>query len=184
MFMLDPTQGRRRRAVARDKAAHVSRRTGRFLSVSARDTGHRLEGLRARMRPGLQPGDVPDHTLLARVRSAIGRAVSHPGAVHVMVEDAIVCLDGAVLASEADALGAAVRGVEGVMAIDNRIRICVNPGHVPGLQGAGTTRSPWRHLTRSPMVRLCAGVGGAALAFGLARAAMCRAEEHGEPQFV
>ena len=159
MFMLDPTQGRRRRAMARDKATRVS---------------SRLEGMRVRMRSGAQPGDVPDATLLARVRSAIGRAVSQPGAVHVMVEDAIVCLDGAVLASEVDALGGAVRGVDGVMAIDNRIRICQNAGHVRGLQGTATVRSPWRRLAVSPMVRLCAGVGGAALAFGVARAAMCR----------
>jgi hypothetical protein len=184
MFMLDPTQGRRRRALARDKARRVSRQAGGFLSATARDTSNRLEGMRVRMRPALQPGDVPDDRLLARVRSAIGRAVSHPGAVHVMVEDAIVCLDGAVLAGEADALSAAVRGVEGVMAIDNRMRVCQSAGHVPGLQGAGTPRSSWRHLTRSPMVRLCAGVGGAALAFGLARAAMCRADDNGEPQFV
>jgi hypothetical protein len=159
MFMLDPTQGRRRRAMARDKATRVS---------------SRLEGMRVRMRSGAQPGDVPDATLLARVRSAIGRAVSHPGAVHVMVEDAIVCLDGAVLAGEVDVLGAAVRGVEGVMAIDNRIRIRQNAGHVPRFQRTGTVCSPWRHLARSPMVRVCAGVGGAALAFGLARATRCR----------
>ena len=165
MFMLDPIQGRRRRALARD-------------------TSHWLGGMRVRVRSGRQPGDVPDSTLLARVRSAVGRAVSHPGAVHVMVEDAIVCLDGTMLVSEADALGAAVRVVEGVMAIDNRIRMCQSAGHVPGLRGAGTARSPWRHLTRSPTVRLFAGVGGAALAFGLARAAMCRPEEYGEPHFV
>jgi hypothetical protein len=163
MFMLDPVEGRRRRAIARSKASRLSHDTAQWL--------------RAR------PGDIPDSQLVARVRAAIDRAVSHPSAVHVAVEDAIVCIDGAVLAREVDALGAAVRGVEGVMAIDNRVRACHSAADSPALE-ASRAAGQWRRFSRSPVVKVAAGVGGFALAVAVARAAFCSDPELAEPHFV
>jgi hypothetical protein len=166
MFMLDPVQGRRRRAITRHKAARLSHDAARWVR-SRRDGA----------------GEVPDATLVGRVRAAIDRAVSYPAAVHVAVEDAIVCIDGAVLATEADALGSAVRRVEGVMAIDNRVRICHTAADSPTLQGSRASHQ-WRRFSRSPVVKVAAGVGGIALVVGLAQAAFCREQEFGDPHFV
>jgi hypothetical protein len=95
------------------------------------------------------------------VRTAFGRIVSHPGAVHLGVTDGVVRLDGAVLANELAALLAAVRDVEGVRAIDNRLEVRMHAGDVPGLQGAGTPpRRSVRRLLRAPGVQVTAFVSG------------------------
>ena len=45
MFILDPQQGRRRRALARDKAAHYGREVGNFVSTTSQDLKNRAYGL-------------------------------------------------------------------------------------------------------------------------------------------
>ena len=45
MFIFDPQQGRRRRAIARDKAMHYSREAGRIVSSTSQDLKNRAYGL-------------------------------------------------------------------------------------------------------------------------------------------
>jgi gas vesicle protein len=45
MFIFDPQQGRRRRALARDKMAHYSREVGDFATRTTKDLQNRAYGL-------------------------------------------------------------------------------------------------------------------------------------------
>jgi gas vesicle protein len=45
MFVFDPQQGRRRRALARDKALHYSREAGKLVSSTSQDLKNRAYGL-------------------------------------------------------------------------------------------------------------------------------------------
>jgi BON domain-containing protein len=151
MFFLDPITGRRRRALARDQFTRGINRAGRFSRAAARDIANRATGIRA----GRQPRVVSDDVLRDRVKTRLGRVVSHPGAVHVMVERGVVRLDGAVLADELKPLFEAITGVDGVREIDNRLLVSEHGEHIPGLQGAGTPpRHKVRHLMRAPGVQL------------------------------
>jgi osmotically-inducible protein OsmY len=60
-----------------------------------------------------------DAQLRDRVRNRLGQLVSHPGAVHVEVEDAVVRLSGSVLRLEQDGLLTRVRDMPGVRRVIN-----------------------------------------------------------------
>src|SRR5262245_20541144 len=82
MYMLDPDRGRRRRALLRDKVQSSVASLEHLARVAARDVGHRIDGWQARARRRLEVNGVPDDlVLIERVRSAMGRVVSHPHAV-------------------------------------------------------------------------------------------------------
>ena len=84
MYLLDPDKGRRRRAIARDKAMSVVAQTQDVAGKAARDLSHRIDGVRANVaRPFRERGTPDDLRLIERVRSRIGRVVSHPHAIHV-----------------------------------------------------------------------------------------------------
>ncbi len=159
MFLLEPT-ARRRRAIARDKAASAARRLGRFSVKAARDLANRSSGVVAEI--GARFGeDRPTGEILAqRVRSRIGRAVSDPGAIVVLVDDGRVRLRGPVLAGEVDGLMRAAGRVRGVREVANELEVHQVPGNVPALQG----RRRWRGGNWSPAVRLLSGVAAATVA--------------------
>ena len=50
MYVLDPDKGKRRRAIARDKARSLMLDTRDAIGVTRRDVAHRVQGLRARAR--------------------------------------------------------------------------------------------------------------------------------------
>jgi hypothetical protein len=163
MYLLDPVQGHRRRALARDRATRMGRKTRRFLTAAGVDIRNRFEGLRARMRQARWNETREHDALLERVRAAIGRVVSHPGAIHTMIVDEDgVRLDGAILRDELAGLIAAIRRIEGVASIDNRLVVRRSAEHIPGLQGQGTPkRHRIRHALRAPGIR--AAIGTAAV---------------------
>jgi gas vesicle protein len=45
MFVFDPQQGRRRRALARDKAVHYGNKVSEFASATAKDLSNRAYGV-------------------------------------------------------------------------------------------------------------------------------------------
>jgi uncharacterized membrane protein len=166
MYWADPRSGRWRRAHARGKALHGLHRAGDAIEVVARDMVHRARGLFFKIRGRFQVEEVDDVTLEARVRSALGRVCSHPGALQVACRQGRVELKGPVLASEAKRLLARVRGVRGVRAIDEDLELHTHPGRRPDLQG-GLERPGARPelLQRnwSPTARFLVGVTGAGL---------------------
>jgi uncharacterized membrane protein len=169
MYLLDPQQGRRRRALVRDQLVHAWSDLDDMIDTAARDLRNRAQGMFAEARAALRPASVDDEVLTARVRSEIGRAVSHPHAIVVETEDRRVTLSGPVLADEVDDLISAVRSVRGVKEVVDRLEVHDEPGSVPGLQGPGREKAPRMDILQenwAPATRLLVGAGAAtALAY-------------------
>lgn len=138
MYLLDPDGGRRRRALARDKAVHGLKVSGKALRRTSIDVGNRTRGLVAEAGSLLHRGSADDRKLEGRVRSKLGRHVSHPSAIQVQCEQGRVTLSGPVLASEADKLLHKVKKVKGVHEVENHLEVHESADNVPSLQGEGS----------------------------------------------
>lgn len=166
MYLLDPERGDRRRAMARGKVAHALGAGGTALGRASRDLAHRSRGLaaEARAKLHLKTEHVEDRVLEDRVRSKMGRFVSHSHAIEVLADDGEVTLAGEILDSEVAGLLAAVRSVRGVRKVDDQLRVHESAGNVSALQGEPRQRvrtaRPW-----PPAKRLLATTAGGALAF-------------------
>ena len=123
MYLLDPDGGRRRRALARDKAVHGFKASGKALRRTSADLGNRTRGLVAEAGSLLRKGSADDHKLEGRVRSKLGRHLSHPSALQVQCQDGLVILSGPVLASELDKVLAKVQKIKGVHEVESRLEI-------------------------------------------------------------
>ena len=142
IYFFDSTNGRQRRKLAADQATRIVNETGRCMRRTGQyvnDLMNRSRGLahEARSRfAGSEP--VSPETLMQRVRSQMGHVVSNAGAISVTVNnDGNVTLGGRVLASELDALLAAVQRVPGVNEIINQLDTQDTPEAVAG-GNAGT----------------------------------------------
>ncbi|HEX7052032.1 MAG TPA: SRPBCC family protein [Longimicrobiales bacterium] len=167
MYLLDPRQGRRRRAQMRDRMVHALHEVNDAADTTARDLRNRSVGAAAEVKSRLHGERVTDEVLEARVRSAIGRAVTHPGAIEVSADDGFVTLRGPVLAREVDDLLSAAESVRGVRGLNHRLEVHETAGNVPGLQGEPTRRTGRRpellQENWAPAPRLLAGAAGAGL---------------------
>src|SRR5919108_3855811 len=86
MYVLDPDRGRRRRALALDKAVLAAREIGDALDVTARDLTNRARGVAAETWANIRRRQVPDVVLEERVRAKLGRVVSHPHSIEVFTQ--------------------------------------------------------------------------------------------------
>lgn len=135
MYVLDPTGGRRRRALIRDKVV----RSGHELSdqagrMSTRAT-NRIRGMVAETRSRFSSEEVDDSILEQRIRSAMGRVVSNPGAIAVQCMGGSCTISGPVLESEMEHLVTCVSSVRGVHDLVSQLKPQRTPGSVSGLQG-------------------------------------------------
>jgi BON domain-containing protein len=135
MYLLDPERGGRRRALVRDRAARAGHKLGDSLDGTARDLGNRAKGTAAALRSRFRRESVDDAILHDRVRSAMGRVVSHPGAIEASVFDGRVTLRGSVLERELDDLLRTVGRVRGVTDVVNELAVHSELSGVPSLQG-------------------------------------------------
>jgi osmotically-inducible protein OsmY len=173
MFLLDPQQGRRRLALARDQAKHLGRSAIGFTDVGLRDLGHRARGLAAQTTSRLRRDTADDVVLVERVRAALGRVVSHPHAIWVTAGAGCVTVGGAVLAAEREPLLKCARLVHGVHEVRDALEPHDSALHVPALQG-GRSRNgrnaEYMQQHWAPGPRLLALAGGTALAlYGASR---------------
>jgi hypothetical protein len=177
MYVLDPQSGRRRVALARDRARHLVHEASDAAGTSWRDLRNRVFGIAAGVRQRLHGETPSDRTLEERVRAELGRWVTHPHAVRVRAHHGAVVLSGSVLAAERAQLQRAVEGVNGVRSVELRLAVVDTPDGMPSTLGGGVRsgpRPPWpigeRH---APATRLL-GVGASAglLASGLAKRGM------------
>src|SRR5579872_2040689 len=83
MYLLDPDHGRRRRAIMRDRLASGMSRLDDATSVASRDLRNRARGVAHEVRARFMREEVSDEILCERVRSRLGGAISHPGAIEV-----------------------------------------------------------------------------------------------------
>jgi len=107
-----------------------------------------------------------DRKLATRVRSLVGKQVSHPSAIAVYVERGTVTLGGPILASELAELRAAVTDLDGVNAVLDHLEAHETAEGVPELQNG---RSALKHgrQKRSGTARLVAGAVLGGLGLGL-----------------
>jgi osmotically-inducible protein OsmY len=135
MFLLDPDRGKRRRALLRDKAIHLSRVGGCAVGKISRDIRNRAIGAASEIRARLKESEVPDTVLIDRVKSRLGRYPVHDRAIAVSAEHGTVTLRGDVLASEVNTLLSAVSSVRAVKNVINELVVHESPEGISSLQG-------------------------------------------------
>jgi hypothetical protein len=167
MYLVDPQEGRRRRARLRDAVVHGSHTVEGAVGTASRDIENRFVGLAARAVAALSERPAPtDDALAARVHTRIGRLVSHPGAIEVKAKSGRITLSGPVFEAELEQLVGGVRGVPGVTEVENQLEPHAQAGDIPALQGPGplrihAARPGWVRWT--PTTRAMAGAAGLAL---------------------
>lgn len=175
MYFLDPERGRRRRALVKDKMASLAAHSPDVLDKAARDFGNRIAGLAAQSRSGVteRGEDIRDDVLVARVRSKIGRYVSHPHAVDVSAQRGRVTLRGPILAHEIDSLLDAVRSIRGVREVIDRLEPHTDRSKIPSLQGGRARPGERPEILQenwTPALRVLGGTAGCGLIlYGLRR---------------
>lgn len=163
MYLLDPDRGDRRRAFIRDKTVRIAKRSSSLFGVASRDLGNRAAGAFAETKSRWGTDTADDAVLAERVRSKMGRAISHPGTLEVKVRDGRVTLSGDVLQSEFSDLMSCVYAVRGVKDVENKVKTHSSASGFPALQGH-ERRAGVRAWSRSPGIRLALGATGGALA--------------------
>jgi hypothetical protein len=167
MFLLDPDRGRRRRALLRDKCAWSARKTGEAMEVTARDLRNRAQGIASSIQSTFKSEPADDGVLADRVRSKLGRVVSHPGAIQVTAQDGVVTLAGPILLDEVPYLLACANSVSGVKEVMNNLEPHAEADNHPALQGGRPrqgSRFEFLQENWSPAARFVAGALGASLA--------------------
>ena len=163
MYFLEPGGGRHRRRLVRDKLTHAGRVGSDAVGATRRDIANRATGAAARLRKAWNDSPAGgDDVVVGRIRSQLGRVVSHPRAIRVTAANGVVTLQGPILLSETRRLVRAVEAVRGVREVVCQLEEHESAGNVPALQG-GTTRPGWRREW-SPTTRVLAGAAGLALA--------------------
>ena len=168
MYFLDPVVGNRRRSLIRDQLTHALNKGANAADATWRDMRNRSYGLMAELRSCVtQSGrDVDDSLLVQRVRSNLGRHVSHPSTIEVTARDGHVRVSGPILEHEVDGLLSAVELVRGVRDVENRLEVHTSAENISALQG-GRPRpgepSEWMQENWSPTARLLAGAAGTVL---------------------
>jgi BON domain len=164
MFLLDPDMGSRRRAILRDKLISFIRLAAGAADKTSRDLKNRVYGTVASTKSRFSDIDVFDDILVERVRSQMGRAVSHPHAIQVTAKNGEVRLSGEILAEEADDLIRRISTLKGIKNVKNQLTSHDQPGDISSLQGGHTRRGSQYALLQSnwpPAVRFIVGTSGA-----------------------
>jgi uncharacterized membrane protein len=164
-YFLDPQQGRRRRALLRDQLSHAAAKAERAAGITWRDGQNRLQGLLSNARVHAFETAPDDAVLVERVRSQLGRVVSHPGAIEVRASGGRVTLEGAILEREREPLLRAVQAMAGVEEVVEALVCYAEPGDIPSLQGGRDRQqlAEWRQQNWSPAMRTIAGAGSLSL---------------------
>lgn len=121
MYLLDPKQGRRRRALVGDKLTKARHETRDAVARTARDAKNRAKGLAHEARKRTEGEEVPDDVLVNRVRSEMGHVIEHPHQVTVTSLGGRVTLSGTVKPEEAERLTHRVAEISGVQDVESRL---------------------------------------------------------------
>src|SRR5437867_1431821 len=89
MYAFDPDRGKRRRALMRDKVSATANRATDTAGKIKRDLRNRAYGLISETKVVFKGEDVSDEVLVDRVRSKLGRVLSHTGAIEVTAKDGV-----------------------------------------------------------------------------------------------
>lgn len=123
-FLFEPSQGRRRRSYIRDKTRHYLREGKSQIFRKVRNLRNRAKGLPYRLSNMVRSNiHVDDAKLIERVRSVMGRKVTHPRAIQVEASNGIVTLSGEIPSNEIVEFVRAVKRVPGVQKVKNHLNI-------------------------------------------------------------
>jgi osmotically-inducible protein OsmY len=140
MYMLDPSAGKKRRALVREKARSYWKDAAQGVGKTVRDTQNRARGLAAEVGQRFKGSAVPaDDVLEARVRAQIGHVITHAGAIGITAHQGCVTLSGPILASEEEKLLATVESVPGVAEVVHQLEVHQDATSISGLQDSGVT---------------------------------------------
>ena len=120
MYIADPSEGRRRRALLQDKMSSYSAKTQQVVGGKMRDARNRLSGLQAeamRMMSSRQAKPIDNHVLEARVRSRVARAMPQLEELTVDADEGMVTLGGRLPAEDEGPLLELVENIPGVEAV-------------------------------------------------------------------
>ena len=170
MYLLDPKNGRRRRALVRDKTVHGLKATGRAVGKLSKHVANTTKGMAVTIVSPLRRTEQPvsNDILEHRIRTKMGRAVSNPRAISVSVSEGNVKLSGPVLKSEAHRLLTCVSKVRGVNSVENHLDVHDRSEGEPALQGV-SQHSSWRRAL-VPTTGVLAATGGALAYYGVMHA--------------
>lgn len=174
MYLMDPQWGNRRRSMIKGQATHAYHNAEDSAGKTARDMKNRAQGLVAEAKAAFTHEEVTDEVLVQRVRSTLGRVVSHPRSIRVDAQEGNVSLSGPILDNEVDDLMQAVFSVRGVRNVNNNLEVHDKRSDWPGLQGGFQPRPGMEpdlmQENWSPTTRVLAGAAGGALTlYGMGR---------------
>ena len=174
LMVLDASRGRPRLATLRDRMRGRARRVGGRVGARAVDLKQRARGVVAHAGAKLHRDTAPldDARLEARIRSKIGRVVSHAHAIEVAVDAGRVTLRGPILSDEVEALRACVSGVPGVRAVDSQLESHPGASNIPALQGGVLQRLPRQPGGGRERARWETVAGGGLVLTGILRGGM------------
>lgn len=166
MYLFDPVAGARRRSVIRGKMTRALNNMCSGVDKTFQYAAGQFQGMFYEARNLFRADQASDETLVARVRAAMGRVVSHPKAIDVMAHEGVVILSGQVLADELPGLLQAVNGVRGVERVEDVLQVHTSAENIPDFQGQRRRRG-WRFALMqenwSPTMRAGAVIAGSAL---------------------
>jgi uncharacterized membrane protein len=165
MYFSDPDRGNRRRALARDRSVGTWNDFTGLLDKARRDAANRTRGTGCAIAGVFRKRPADDQVLVDRVRTRLGRLVSHPHAIDVTARDGTVTLKGDVLRSEFEALVRRIGFVRGVKHVEQELRVHDSSEHISSLQGGvrRETRSEFTQQNWTPALRIAAGALGSSL---------------------
>jgi hypothetical protein len=132
MYLLDPQQGRRRRAHVRDKFIHAGHLAQREFIKQGRNAWNHVYGSAAELSSSIRDRRVDDEILIDRVRAQIGHVVSHPGSLELTAMDGCVIITGPVLLGEREKIEKRLNHTRGVRAFEVHVREESSAGSLPG----------------------------------------------------
>jgi hypothetical protein len=138
MYFFDPDRGKSRRALCRNKVEAAGNKVGDYAGKMSRDVRNRAYGIVAETKSMFAHEDIPDETLVDRVRSKLGRHTTDLGAIDVQATNGVIILSGRVPRSEELAILKAAEGVRGVGKVENQLRLLpdnTDAPDAPQLQG-------------------------------------------------
>ena len=178
MYVVDPAEGRRRRALLMDKVTHYSKATQRRFSRKLRDARNRLAGLQAetlRLNSTRDAKPIDNHVLEARVRSRMARLFPEVEGVFTSADQGLVTLSGQMDEAIEHPLIEMVENIPGVDSVSYRKLGTAQKRHIHGLSifedhsplwiagAVGAGLLTWYGLTRQQPLGLIAAATGVGL---------------------
>jgi uncharacterized membrane protein len=161
VYLFDPEHGRKRRTALAKTGRRFVSAVEEEAARSWKDTAHQLQGVIARVSR-LRDETASDETITERIRSRMGRVVSHPHRIKVASDHGVVTLWGAILKSEVNELLHTVKRVPGVDDVQNHLEVTESEEFALG------TDAKEKFMSWSPTKRLLASTAGIAMAvYGL-----------------